>query len=300
MKTGKNLTCFGVRPSKIGDQIFASPALNFLELAYPNSYKIFAISKCCSQAAPIWINHPLIDKIHVLELNEALGPNDKKLYDDADVKFDLFPNHPDGIPNTGGQSCWWNYFNVYEESWRMCGLWIDDYHKLPKDEQIPRLSKWFKINNYPKVIALWGWAGYGVENQRNPSLEWYNNLIEAIEDNTNLEIWQFGAENEPHLKGGCQWGEKIKRFNHLPFFEQIRLSLGTGLAINSDSGSGVCLAAYGHKQINLLIRNAPNHFQNFLAFQPLNCDNNGISLVGLDGPDSIKHEDVLAAIEKLK
>ena len=178
----------------------------------------------------------------------------------------------------------------------MAGLPIDLYHNLPKEQQVPKLAKWFPIEKRPKTIALWGWAGFGIENRRNPSLDWYEKLCKLIIGETEFKIFRFGHPKEPDLVTN----EYIQDFRHLDFFGQIKMTLGCDLAINTDSGSGVALAAYGHKQINLIIKNAPNHIDNFLAFCPKNCNNNGINLVGLDGTDSIKFEDVLAAINQLK
>ena len=68
----KNFKIFGVRAGLIGDSIMALPILNYLENKYSNSYKIWVIEKKCSQAAPIYINHPLIDKILISSSKQIL------------------------------------------------------------------------------------------------------------------------------------------------------------------------------------------------------------------------------------
>ena len=72
----KNIKIFGGRGSLIGDTIMFLPALNILEKLFPNSYKIFPISQKTSYSAVFFLNHPLIDKIHILEKWEGLGQND--------------------------------------------------------------------------------------------------------------------------------------------------------------------------------------------------------------------------------
>jgi ADP-heptose:LPS heptosyltransferase len=61
---------WGVRSGMIGDMIMALPILNWLEQIYPHSYKYWVIGQRFSQALPLFINHPMIDKIHILKTAE--------------------------------------------------------------------------------------------------------------------------------------------------------------------------------------------------------------------------------------
>ena len=49
---------FGV----IGDLVMGLPMLNYFEKKYPGSYKYWVIEKKCADCAPIYFNHPLIDR----------------------------------------------------------------------------------------------------------------------------------------------------------------------------------------------------------------------------------------------
>ena len=49
----------------IGDTICSLPTLLYFEKKYPGSYKIWPIEKKVSFIAPLFLNHPLIDKIKI-------------------------------------------------------------------------------------------------------------------------------------------------------------------------------------------------------------------------------------------
>ena len=85
---------FAGRGSLIGDTVMFLPALTILEKVFPNSYKIFPISQKTSYSSVFFLNHPLIDKIHIVEKHEALGSNDIELAKKCDVFIDPFPQHP--------------------------------------------------------------------------------------------------------------------------------------------------------------------------------------------------------------
>ena len=79
----------------------------------------------------------------------------------------------------------------------------------------------------------------------------------------------------------------------------IKITLGCDLSIGTDSGSSWVIGAYGFPQINLILKNSPEHKQNFNAFSPENYLNNKIDLIGLNGKDSINIQDLLNSINKI-
>lgn len=280
---------WGVRHSLAGDMVMALPALNYLEIKYPNSFKYWVIAKKCVQFAPIFFNHPLINQIRITQYPERLGWEDIRIAQSCDVILDVAPQHPDGMPGTTPQSCWWNYYNIFEETFRMAGFDVEEYRKMPEELKYPKLSKWFDIEKNDTTIGIWPFTSYGL-NKRSPSLKWWKELVKLL----NCPIYQFGGQNDPEIV------PEHNRFNDLPIFNQIKLALSTRLCLNTNSGSGIILGAYGHKQVSLLTTNdAPNHIANDTAFAPLNWANN-INIVNRESCDNISHEEVLDAIEKLK
>jgi ADP-heptose:LPS heptosyltransferase len=283
----KNFKLFSGRASLIGDTIMFLPALNYLETKYPNSYKIFPISKKTSQSAPLFINHPLIDKIYVLEQEESLSVQDIKLIKDCDLAINPFPNHPD-------VKDWYNYYNCIEETIRMAGINLKEFNSLPVDLKKPKLEKWFKISKNEKTIAIWPFACYGVDTGRNPSIEWWQKLLKILDKD--YRVFHFGADAEPNLGEGLN---NYYKLTNLSFLEMIKITLGCDLSIGTDSGSSWVIGAYGFPQINLILKNSPEHKQNFNAFSPENYLNNKIDLIGLNGKDSINIQDLLNSINKI-
>jgi ADP-heptose:LPS heptosyltransferase len=283
----KNFKIFSGRASLIGDTIMFLPVLNYLELKYPNSYKIFPISQKTSQSAPLFINHQLIDKIYILGEYEGVSQKDIDLIKSCDIVINPFPQHPDVHD-------WWNYYNCVEETFRMAGFNINEFKSMPEQFKKPKLEKWFQTEKYPKTIAIWPFAGYNQNPKRNPSKEWWKKTLKEIEDNFNFQIFHFGATSEPNL------GENLNNYHnmtHLSFFEMIKITLGCDVMIGTDSGSSWVIGAYGFPQINLIIKNAPNHIQNLEAFAPENYLNNKIDLFGLEGTDSIMPNEIVTNLK---
>jgi len=281
--SGKNFKIFGFRGSLIGDQIMTLPILNYLEDYFPNSYKYFQIARKCSQAAPLYFNHPLIDKLIISDCDEGMGPKDKEIASHCNLVFDVMPNHP-------LEQDWPNYRNIYEETWVMAGLPIQEYHSLSPEKQRPKLVRWFNIDKREaKSIAIWPCAGYGVENKRNPSRDWYNGLCQILKEEGYI-IYQFGHPNDFKI-------DSHHDMRHLSFMDQIKTSLGCGLAITTDSGSGLILGAYEMPQISLLTNHFPNHTKNLTAFAPNNINN--FNFVGRGLADNINIFDVVKQIKQI-
>lgn len=293
MKTDKNFKIYGFRGSLIGDQIMTLPMLTYLEKRFPGSYKYFQISRKCAHAAPLYFNHPLIDKIVISDCEEGMGPNDIKIAKECDIVFNVMPQHP-------MQQDWPNFRNIFEETWVMGGLPLSEYNLLTEEEKRPKLVKWFNVEKQtPKTIALWPCAGYGRENTRNPSEKWYLSLINLI-SKEGYNIIQFGHPNDYNFNQTIniqkEWFKiNFNCLNSLPFFEQIKMSLGCDLAIATDSGSSLVLGAYEMPQITLLTNHFPNHVQNLEAFATNNPNN--INFVSLNGADNT---DIIKVVEKVK
>lgn len=293
MVKSKNFKIWGVRHSLAGDMIFALPILNFLELQFTNSYKYWVIAKKCAGFTPLFYNHPLIDNIRITEEKESLSKTDIEIAKSCNIVINVAPQHPDGMPGTTEESCWWNYRDVYRETWRMAGLKVEYYNNLSPELQKPKLNQWFEVERENKIIGIWPFSSYGPNNKRSPSKKWYNKLIEDYLKKEVLKIYQFGADTDPKIHPG------IIMCNSLPIFDQIKKSLGLDVNITTNSGSGAILGAYGVNQVTLLTDDAPNHKENLLAFAPANWKGNNINLFEMGGCDNINQEQVLESVKLL-
>jgi len=293
------ISAFLGRASLIGDTVAFLPVLTYFKKINPNSHIIFPISRKTSQSAPLFINQKDIDRIHILQEQESLGPEDIKLAKSCEAFINPFPSHPEGN-NVGVSNFWYNKYSLFEETVRMASIDPNHFNSiLTEDEKKPQLEQWFDIKPIKNTIAVWCMAGYGTQPKRSPTKQWWNNTVDYLLQGYN--VIRLGHPAEPNLSQEMEdegFGYEDKR--HLSFFEQIKLSLSVDISIATNSGSSICLGAYGAKQITLLTDDAPGHVANFEAFGPLNHKNNNINLFSKNGFDNLKYTDIIEAINKLK
>ena len=113
-------------------------------------------------------------------------------------------------------------------------------------------------------MAIWPYAGYGRSKNRNPSDKWWGELISKLTKNS-INVYHFGYFKEPILSENKKYYHNL---TSLDFFNQIKISLGTKLALGTDSGSMWVLAAYSHPIIVLGTNWYENHIDNLKATIP--------------------------------
>lgn len=289
-KEGKNFSTCVNRISLIGDCVTSIAVLKYMRKLYPNCYNTFSIAKKCSQAILLFVQNPYIDRIHINEFLE--NPKEEEL---SFLKFHNIwasPNiqHP--------KQNWQNFYSIYEENFEMLGI---DSSKLSKEDFEVKLVKWFNIEKYSKTIGIFGFAGYGdLKNKRSPSFDWWKCFIKLLLKSTDYTIFQFGHQSEPsflYCDDEYKYLNRIKRFNDLEFFTQIKMSLGTDLCINTDSGTGLVLGGYNHPQITLLSNWNVGHIQNFTSLASNN--KNSINIFKENDINLISHEKIIESIKIL-
>ena len=290
----KDFSIWGMSYGIIGDLIMALPMLTYFEKKYPNSYKYWVIDKKCAQCAPIYFNHPLIDRIKITDEWTSFGPQDQNLMNTCDIIIPKGAQHD--IPD------YYNYRSKVEETARMNGI-IDITDILTEDEMKPKLYKWFDVG-LPKVtstyaktpikdktiygnnIAIWPFAG---SPGRSPTPQWWNLLIDNL-IKRGYTVYHYGLPSDPilsELKG-------YRTFPELSYFAQIKAALASQLVIGTDSGVQWVMGAYSHPAINLMTNWLPNHTQNLLALEPIN--DNGVTFLETGGCDNIHAGRVLKNI----
>ena len=232
---------WGTAFSLIGDLIMSLPQLTYFKKKYNNAYINFVIHKKISYCAPLFYNHPDIDKIIISGEWSSFSSDDYKVASECDVvttKLDhvnkkiLDRKHDDKF--------WYNRRDCIEETALMSG--ITDFNKiLNSDEKIPYLKKWFdsgfedeqkkaaytyekeesKRNKIlGKSLAIWPFAGYGRSKNRNPSEKWWSRMISKLTDNS-INVYHFGYFKEPKLSGNKKYYHYL---TNLDFFNQIKIS----------------------------------------------------------------------------
>ena len=245
----KNFRIWGSAFGLIGDLVFSEPFLRYFEKKYPGSYKIFPIEKKVSQCAPLFLNHPLIDKLYILENWEnEFGKCDQELMNSCDI---VIPRNGNHVPPD-----WYNHYNCVYETARLGGL-HDINEVLTEEEQIPRLHKWFPEytenfhnnayskkfidENKRKSITIAPFAGYGTEFglRRSPSTTYWRSIVEEALDMGYL-VNHIGFYGEPLLAKNSNYINRTR----LSFFVQIRVALQSDLYIGTDSGTSWVVGAW--------------------------------------------------------
>lgn len=289
--TGKALRVFGVRGSRLGDQCMAIPAYAWCRRRWPDCYTHWQIARRHAAAAlPLWANHPLIDQLVVSDCEEGMGPRDTAIANTCHVRFNVMPEHPDGDRN------WASTYTIWEETWRMAGLPIEEYHALPLYDRRCHLTQWFEVERQLKgTIAIWPASNYGTKqawHSRFPSRHWMADLVARLL-HEGYGVMQCGHPNDYADEGEALWGTIPAR--HLAFMDQIKLSLGCDAIIGTDSGSTLILAAYESVPvIQLLTDHMPGGMRDdaFASNSPT-CT----TLFGRGSADNVTHDSV---VERLK
>ncbi len=266
---------WGVSYGLIGDLIMALPCLTYFRKKWPNCYNYWVIQRKVAQCAPIFINHPMIDRIVITEGWQNEGFSDKLLR--AECDFQCLP-----IPQQIHQPRdWYNYTNAIEETAKLAGI-KDLTQVLSPEEMTPYLDMWFPIgplseknHGYSKKfdrshlpegeVAIWPFANYKGESNRSPSILWWTNAVNELM-NMGFNIKHYGYFTEPTLSDDPRY----EKLTELPYFSQVKLALASRFAIGTDSGSMWVMGAYKHPSINLMTNWLGGHRENPLALEPAN------------------------------
>lgn len=293
---------FGFRSDLAGDSIMILSALTYFERLYPNSYKIFHLLGKVHQIAPIFFNHPLIDRVKISKNLESYDEQDYELMKSCDIVINTRPQHD--------RYDWYNKYNCVDETIRMAGIDLNHFNSiLTEEEKRPKLYKYFpvglfkeqhagyckkdeEINNFNNIISVKPFCGYGRGYNRGANKEYWIKLINLLIDQ-GYEIHHYGFINEPILSDS----EKYKRLVNLSFFDQIKGALGSKLIIGHDCGFMWACGGYSYKAIHLLTRWQLNHTENDLAFAPVNV--NAVNLFAKNGCDNISQDLILEKIKEI-
>ncbi len=276
---------WGTSFSLIGDLIMSLPQLVYFKKKHKNAYINFVIHKKISYCAPLFFNHPDIDKILISGEWSSFNSNDFKIASECDVVTTKLDHKNKKILDRQHENkYWYNHRSCIDETAWMSGI-TDLDEILTSNEKIPYLNKWFDTGfedeqkkaayTYEKVeskrnkilsksLAIWPFAGYGRSKNRNPSKEWWGELVSKLINNS-INVYHFGYFKEPKLSTNKKYYHNL---TNLDFFNQIKISLGTKLALGTDSGSMWVLASYNHPMIILGTNWYDNHTDNLKATIP--------------------------------
>jgi ADP-heptose:LPS heptosyltransferase len=311
---GKNFKIWGIGYGLLGDIIMQLPLLTYFEKKYPDSYKILVVEKKCSFCAPIFFNHPLIDRIKITDEWGLPGENDKNIALNCDIR-DLAWKNPClcRYPPFGGKwydlPFWWNTRSCIESAAITYGV-SDLMEVLTEEERKPKLVRWFDSgtirhgqSTYSKKcnadlsihrgsISVWPFATAGSSSNRNPGVYWWGRLLDVVFD-LGYTVYHCGRPSEPCLSDH----EKYIRLNNSSYMEQIAVCLETDLSIGTDSGAMWVVGAYSHPAIHLMSYWLNGHSKNPLALEPVN--DNGVTIFHPGGCSQIDIMEVVRNIDEI-
>jgi len=292
----KNFKIWGFSYSPLGDLIMGLPCLSYFEKLYPDSYKIWCIKKKCAFAAPIFLNHYLIDRIKITDNWKSIGDIDKQIMSQCDIII-----KEEGWKHS--DQYWYNYKSCVEETAYIVGIYnIKDV--LTSQEMQPKLVKWFDVgaNDLPDTwskqyipnlsaysIAIWPFStGFrDSPGLRSPTTLWWSNFIDKVK----VKVYHYGINSEPILSSNSNY----IRMTHYSYFDQLKSSLASNVTIGPDSGSLWVNGAYSHPAIHLIANWLPHHKDNILALNPINP--NAKVVFAEKRVDNISIESVIKAVE---
>tara|TARA_R110000744_G_scaffold155060_4_gene270271 strand:+ start:6330 stop:7226 length:897 start_codon:yes stop_codon:yes gene_type:complete len=292
----KNFKIWGFGYGVIGDLVMSIPMLKYYEKQHPESYKIWAIQKKCAQSAPLYLNHPLIDRIKITDEWEKFGPEDKNIINSCDISIAEGPQPV--------SSQWYNDMDCVTHTAAMRGV-HNIGEILTKDEMKPKLYKWFDTGlpnvkstyskegrvlgkEYHNNISIWPFAG---SPGRSPSPKWWNIVVDRLIDE-GYSVCHYGMPNDPKLSDK----KGYYTYPQLSYFDQVKAALASRITIGTDSGAMWVMGAYSHPAINLMTNWLTNHHKNLMALEPVN--DNGKTFFAEGGCDNISTEEVVNNVKK--
>ena len=134
---------WGTAFSLIGDLIMSLPQLTYFKKKYNDSYINFVIHKKISYCAPLFFNHPDIDKIIISGEWSSFSLDDYKIASECDiVTTTLDHSNKKILDRKHDDKYWYNHRNCIEETALMSGI-TNLNEILTLNEKIPHLNKWF-------------------------------------------------------------------------------------------------------------------------------------------------------------
>lgn len=189
------------------------------------------VHKRYAQAAPLFLNHPDLNRVVITHEYEKY-PNDVDRAYLIDQRYDKVFN-PMAPPRR------FDWFRSMHQTQRV----LDDYG-LPGeiDPQI-RLTRWFDVESQGDTIAFAPFAGsYNPANDKQLSFQHAQDIVDLI-IMRGYKVIQIGGPGEPYLQR--------TRFPQTSYFDSIRTILGCQLFVHTDTGSGWAISGYQHPQLGL-------------------------------------------------
>lgn len=266
---------FGFNCQQYGDLIINTVAARALKLAEPSSHLTFCIAGEYADCSQLFLHHPNIDAIRVLNKSRGgFDDIDKKWLESEkfDKAFEPMKGH--------GDSSWWEKRHQTQEVCAMHGL------EIPANYQC-ELNNWFsdKIIRAPKRVAFLPYAGsYSKDNDKMLKPPKAQRIVSFLIE-LGYSVLQLGAQFEIALDGA------IKR--QTSFFDSVVNMMGCDFLVSTDSGICWTASAYSFPCIGLYSRG--KYGNNIKNIQPINPN---ASYLDANNVNDIDDKDLFPLMER--
>ena len=269
----------GLNPNMYGDLYMMTVAARCLKRAVPDSHLTFVIAGDFRECAPIFLDSPDIDRVHILDKpRDGFNENDWKWINSQSFThiFNPMADHSHDTP-------WWQHRHQALEAAHMHGI------PYGGDDGKIRLTKWFKpTTGFGDFIAFSPWPSFheGVNNPKAIPPAKAQEIVDAI-IGMGYKVLQVGGPTEPKL-------ERVVKLD-TDYFASVRNVLGCRAMVMGDSGLNWLLSGYDFPVVGLYSERyfGRDYIHNI---QPINL--NSHYLVGKTVSD-ISTESVLSAVKEL-
>jgi ADP-heptose:LPS heptosyltransferase len=269
----------GFNPNMYGDLYMMSVAARCLKRAVPDSHLTFVIAGDFRECAPIFLDSPHIDRVHIL--NKSRDGFDSVDMDWINSQrfahvFNPMADHDHSTP-------WWQNRHQALEAAHMHGIPYDG------DDGKITLTKWFKPTpGLEKFVAFSPWPSFheGVNNPKAIPPAKAQEIVDAILG-LGYGVLQVGGPTEPKL-------DNVAKLD-TDYFTSVRNVLGCRAMVMGDSGFNWLLSGYDFPVVGLYSERyfGRDYIHNI---QPIN--KNGRYLVGRTVSD-IPAEWVIAGLRDI-
>lgn len=230
----------GIHPLRYGDIVMNLVSAKILKEQYPDSHFTLVINNNYKDIAPIFIDNPYIDRIHILH-------KDKDGFDEIDlewVKNQAFDHVFNPMADHDHSKPWFLFrHQTLETAFVHEIISQDDINRNVYNPQI-ELTKWFDVgkdlNNF---VAFMPFAGqYDPNNSKRLLANRAQIIVDYIRD-YGFNVLQLGGKDDPKLQGSL--------FFNTNYFESVKNMLGCKFLITTDSGLNWVASGYQFPTIGL-------------------------------------------------
>ena len=276
------LTFCGFNSLQFGDLVINTFAARVLKEKYPTSKLTFVINKDYKDIAPLFINHPHIDYIKILDKNrDGFSQVDKDWIkkQDFDLVFNPMQDHDHSDP----------WFLKRHQAAEVCYM-----HKLATEQECEKfdnklyLNKWFDLDPIlSNFVAFAPFPGfYNKNNDKTLNIEKAQKIVDYL-NSLGLRVLQVGGKDEPELGGAL----KLKT----DYFESVKDVISCKFLICGDSGINWVSSAYEFPTIGLY----SNKYYGEKFVKNIMPINENAEYLQSDNVNNIPDQEIFAVIDEM-